>query len=444
MKAIPFVLTLVLSNFGHSQSLTATTELSILVSSFNYYLEDPCESVSEGRYQAETKKMHFIKLVSCQDDPSKLRGFVYGLVVIDGAVYRVPLSTCNLFSSGNDDFLLMYKQLKPIEREALAKQNLSLNKIHYTNLRESEKIRLEQEAQLEKERKEQEKQERIRQEARERGMKRAVDDSLKADSLRYVNERFVQNSIEIKAKTLIKINKGRELGGILITQFSFSQDDYGNVELTLGIHNLGKKRIKYATFKMQATNAVDDPIGSIESFKGIGYVEPEMEGVWTFDEAWYDDLIEFLVIKSVTLVFEDGSTKTITKPGEIRVDNDEEILNCFKNKEYKETALPFGTIALITHPEGRENEFFLLFLSNQNGKFQGSFFSRETLCTLKINLDAAINHSKFPSIATFGPFEIKEYSSQIYFFSENQYTLLKKEEAVALSNHMEYLCKSEE
>ena len=266
---------------------------------------------------------------------------------------------------------------------------------------------------------------------------KAKTDSLINEELK---EKIVQTVEIIKkqdAQIEAKIKAGVENGGVLITQFSFSVSDYGVVDLTLGIKNVGKKRIKYATFNLQPFNSVDDPVEQNKSFKGIGFIEPNEEGVWNFESAWFSDVIETLKLKSITLLYEDGGTKVISRIAEIRVDDDK-LLESIITRQ-KDIPYQFGSVALIEFKNAINKMVGLCFYSVSNEEFTTGVFPEEEALRISNELSQIIQKRKNDFICKVGDFEITQHSSMIYFYLKDGYCLLSLTEAENLLKKLEEL-----
>lgn len=117
-------------------------------------------------------------------------------------------------------------------------------------------------------------------------------------------------------------------------------ENYGFTGARFEIINFSKKTIKYITFKFHGLNAVDDKvyIGKnmlTVSTKGIGPVEYLNTGAWDFDDAWHTDLVERMVLKSMDIIYMDGTKATIIMNDDLYFD-DEYIdkLNNLASSEY--------------------------------------------------------------------------------------------------------------
>jgi hypothetical protein len=435
-------------NFLFSQLLTEKSELKKQFSEFSFFPNNPCEVQNEVKWKGKNKVVHFVKYESCQDDKTKLKGIVYGVVVIDDTLYNISLETSKLFFFTNEDFLKNYKKLEKTQKTILENTNLQLNLDYYENIREEirkgeEKKILEEEekkrVETEKKRLEEEKLAKIKAQELATGLKKASSDSLLNEELKSKLITFNQFMKSQDSLVDSKIKTGINNGGILISQFSFSTSDYGVVDLTLGIQNVGKKRIKYGTFVLQPFNSVEDPVEYEKSFKGIGFIEPNSEGVWDFESAWFSDVIHTLRLKSITLVYEDGSSKLITsKIGELRIDDDESLSNSISNKE-KKIIHNYESLTLLEYPESIEPMIGFSLYSVSDKDLKVKIFKEEDAQQMSSDLSNIIFNRKQNTIGKIGDFEVTKYSSLIYFYIDDGYCLITLNDAEKILSKLEQL-----
>jgi len=435
-------------NFLFSQLLTEKSELKRQFSEFSYFPNNPCEVQNEEKWKGKNKVVHFVKFESCQEDKTKLKGIVYGVVVIDDTLYNISLETSKLFYFTTEDFLKNYKKLDKTQKTILENTNLQLNLDHYEKIREEirkaeEKKRLEEEekkrVEAEKKRVEEEKLAKIKAQELATGLKKASSDSLSNEELKSKLITFNQIMKIQDSLVDLKIKTGINNGGILISQFSFSTSDYGVVDLTLGIQNVGKKRIKYATFVLQPFNSVEDPVEYEKSFKGIGFIEPNSEGVWNFESAWFSDVIHTLRLKSITLVFEDGSSKLITsKIGELRIDDNETLLNSISNKE-KKIIHNYGSVTLLEYSESIEPMVGFCLYSVSDKDIKVTIFNEEDAQQMSSDLSNIVFNRKQNTFGRVGDFEVTKYSSLIYFYINGGYCLITINEAEKILSKLNQL-----
>lgn len=435
-------------NFGFGQLLTEKSELKRQFSELNYFPNNPCEVQNEVKWKGKNKLVHFVKFESCQDDKTKLKGIVYGVVVIDDTLYNISLETAELFFFTTENFLKNYKKLNKTQKTILENTNLQLNNDYYENIREEvrkaeEKKRLEEDerrrVEAEKKRVEEEKLAKIKAQELANGLKKASSDSLLNDELKSKLITFNQFMKSQDSLVDLKIKTGVNNGGILISRFSFSKSDYGVVDLTLGIQNVGKRRIKYATFVLQPFNSVEDPVEYEKSFKGIGFIEPNSEGVWNFESAWFSDVIHTLRLKSINLVFEDGASKLITsKIGELRIDDDETFSGAISNKE-KKIIHNYGSVTLLEYSESLEPMVGFCLYSVSDKELKVNVYKEEEGKQMSVDLSNIIFNRKQNSFGRIGDFEVTKYSSLIYFYIDGGYCLMTLNDAEKILSKLNQL-----
>ncbi len=428
-----------------SQLLTEKTELKKQLSLLSHFPNNPCEIQNEVMLNCTNKIAHFIRFESCLEDKSKLKGIIYGVIVIDDTLYNISLEAANTFFFYKETFLKDYKKLDKTAKTILDNTNLQLNLDYYDNIREEtrkmeEKKRLEQE---EKKRKEEEKKRleeerlaKIKADEIANSIRKAEQDSITTEELKLKTIKLVEQITKQDLSIDAKIKTGKENGGILISQFSFSTSEYGVVDLTLGIQNIGKKRIKYATFKLQPKNSVDDPVEYEKSFKGIGFIEPGSEGVWNFESAWFSDVIETLILKNITLVYEDGSSKLITKIGEIRIDTDESLSETIADRQ-KKIQHQFGSVVLVEYPEATEPMVGFCFYSVDDKELKVNVSSKEDTKILVNDLKEIIRNRQTNLAGIVGDFEVTKFSTLIYFNLLDGYTLMSQNDAELILKKLE-------
>lgn len=92
--------------------------------------------------------------------------------------------------------------------------------------------------------------------------------------------------------------------------------------LNISFYNPTDQMIKYIAITFQGYNAVDDPVGYPISKKCIGPIDPGFTGSYNFDYMWFSDIVEYAKIRSITVTYKNGSTKTISNPRQIEFPDD--------------------------------------------------------------------------------------------------------------------------
>jgi hypothetical protein len=435
MKRLIFILTLLVSNNSFSQDLKESTIISSNFSTFQLLDDNPCSSEYVKNTQKANSKFNFLRLESCGDeDKSKLKGYVYCVIICNDTIYNTPLESINLFKLPSEEFLKKYKKLKPIEKLNLESNNRQENKKYYEILREETRKKNEETKRIEEEKKkieleeirkkELEKQEKIKAEKLIQDIEKAKNDSIIEIELRDKLSAYLE--VGARNNKLIEqfLKRGKENGGILVSKFDFSINDFGTIDLTLGIKNVGSKRIKYVTFKLLPLNSVDDQADEEKSFKGIGYVEPNSDGEWKFKSAWFSDIIETLKLKSITIVYEDGSTKTISNNiGLIRIDEYESVINGI---DYygKEKVFRFDPLVIFSFERDLGDLMGLVFYSITSKELTSKTMSTDEIKEFMADLSQSIENLKNKVFEKKGMFETKYSSQKIYLVTEDGETVI--------------------
>lgn len=75
--------------------------------------------------------------------------------------------------------------------------------------------------------------------------------------------------------------------------------------------------IKYISITFQGYNAVDDKYGRPVTKRCIGPIGPKETASYQFEYVWFSDVIEYAKIRSITVTYKNGTTKTISNPNPI-------------------------------------------------------------------------------------------------------------------------------
>lgn len=102
--------------------------------------------------------------------------------------------------------------------------------------------------------------------------------------------------------------------GIGIISYQATDDHYAT-GADFSIFNPTSKTIKYIWFTVAGKNPVGDLVntktGYYKTLKGIGPIEPNNIGEWSFDYVWLTDVVESMKISTIKIQYMDGSFKTI-------------------------------------------------------------------------------------------------------------------------------------
>ena len=148
-------------------------------------------------------------------------------------------------------------------------------------------------------------------------------------------------------------------------------------------------------------------------------------------------MIETLKLKSITLLYEDGGTKVISKISDIRVDEDK-LLESIITRQ-KDIPYQFGSVALIEYKDAINKMVGLCFYSVSNEDFITEVFPEEEALRIINELSQIIQKRKNDIICTVGNFEVLSHSSMIYFYLNDGYCLLSLIEAENLLKKLEEL-----
>lgn len=116
--------------------------------------------------------------------------------------------------------------------------------------------------------------------------------------------------------------------GVSVLDFSV-YDESKYTEATgfkLEVYNPTQKTIKYIRVELMGMNAVDDPVrdrfggSAIKQVRGIGPIEPQDFGSYTFEHLWFTDTVEWAKLVSLRVDYMDGSSKTIKNLKRVKVD----------------------------------------------------------------------------------------------------------------------------
>lgn len=126
-----------------------------------------------------------------------------------------------------------------------------------------------------------------------------------------------------------EIEKSKKYG-LLISDWGIS-DESEHTEGTsvfVNVYNPGSKTIKYIWFSFVGKNPVGDKVldrvrkTSTITTRGVGPIKPNESGSYTFEYAWFTDMVSTANIVSIKIQFMDGTFKTITNPKTIILKED--------------------------------------------------------------------------------------------------------------------------
>lgn len=132
-------------------------------------------------------------------------------------------------------------------------------------------------------------------------------------------------------KTLQKANADFNkavASGIGVLDFDiYSMGEYSDaLGVNFEVLNSSKKTIKYITVNFSGYNAVDDPVPAfgkkVITRRCIGPIESWNSGRYTFDYVWYNNITEYVAIKSLVVEYMDGTKRTFTGKNVEVIDED--------------------------------------------------------------------------------------------------------------------------
>ncbi|WP_407483481.1 energy transducer TonB [Elizabethkingia anophelis] len=102
--------------------------------------------------------------------------------------------------------------------------------------------------------------------------------------------------------------------GLGILKYDTTGDKY-STGATIRIYNPLKKTIKYVWFTIAGVNPVGDLVNSNGGFyktvKGIGPIEYQKTGEWSFDYVWLTDVVVMIKIQSIRVQYMDNTVRVI-------------------------------------------------------------------------------------------------------------------------------------
>ena len=92
--------------------------------------------------------------------------------------------------------------------------------------------------------------------------------------------------------------------------------------VNITFYNPTQQIIKYISFSFQGYNAVDDPYGGTLTKKCIGPIDPKEFASYQFEYVWFTDIVNYAKLRSITVTYKNGATKTISNPNTIIISNE--------------------------------------------------------------------------------------------------------------------------
>lgn len=108
-------------------------------------------------------------------------------------------------------------------------------------------------------------------------------------------------------------------GAALVDHCFVSNSEKDSKGIEFSVANLSSKDIKYVRLTLVGYNKVDDPVwddGYVQTITGIGPLPAGYNMKWSFDNIWTvnPSIVDSYEIKTMTIVFKSGGSKTIKLP----------------------------------------------------------------------------------------------------------------------------------
>jgi hypothetical protein len=146
-------------------------------------------------------------------------------------------------------------------------------------------------------------------------------------------------------------------------------------------------------------------------------------------------------LKNITLVYEDGTSKLVSKIAEIRIDDDEELVESIIDRERK-VLHKIGSVILIEYQEKIAPMVGFCIYSISDKKIRAEVYSDEEAKLLIKNLKDVLSYRENNLIGKVGDFEVKKYSTLIYLYVEEGYCVININDAKKLLTKLEQLFPS--
>lgn len=161
-------------------------------------------------------------------------------------------------------------------------------------------------------------------------VKLSADYSAKLDSLNNssdeVKNHFFHHTLAISHAIYLKrlqnaineLESYKKYGLAIKSWGVYDESEYTDgTGVNITFYNPTQQVIKYISFSFQGYNAVDDPCGRTISKRCIGPIDPEETASYQFEYVWFTDVVEYAKLRSITVTYKNGITKTISNPNAI-------------------------------------------------------------------------------------------------------------------------------
>jgi len=130
---------------------------------------------------------------------------------------------------------------------------------------------------------------------------------------KFMTETFLLDHYNKITKALDWIKSTAPQGLVLLKRQVYDESEYTDgTGIEFEFINSGKKSIKYIWFNFTGYNAVDDPVLGMKTRKGIGPIEPEESGSYTYEYVWHTDIVEYARLNSIKIQYMDNTFKTLS------------------------------------------------------------------------------------------------------------------------------------
>ena len=128
----------------------------------------------------------------------------------------------------------------------------------------------------------------------------------------FLNQVYYYNKIDEAIKEIDSYSKY----GLAIKSWGvYDESEYTEgTSIRITFLNPTEQIIKYISITFQGYNAVDDPYGRPVTKRCVGPIDPKETASYNFEYVWFTDVVEYAKIRSITITYKNGTTKTISNP----------------------------------------------------------------------------------------------------------------------------------
>lgn len=125
-----------------------------------------------------------------------------------------------------------------------------------------------------------------------------------------LNQAYYYNELDEALKEVESYSKS----GLAIKSWDlYDESEYTDgTSIRITFLNPTEQIIKYISITFQGYNAVDDPYGHPVTKRCVGPIDPKEIASYNFEYVWFSDVVEYAKIRSITVTYKNGTTKTIT------------------------------------------------------------------------------------------------------------------------------------